>query len=160
MMKICLRYVKNNDDAQSLVNQAFLKITENIDRYEAKAPFGLWVRRITINTVIDEFRKNKKHREHLEHTEFETTPNSSEFKTFNDGAQSLDAEALRAMIRMLPETTQQIFNLCVIDGYEYDEVAEMLNITEATCRWHVFNARKVLREMVEKASVTPKTMVS
>lgn len=160
MMKICLRYHKNDEDAKEIVNQAFLKVCDHLEKYESKAPFALWLRRITINTVIDNFRRNKKHKDHLEYSDFEQPPPSGNHVSFNEGAQDLDADALRAMIRTLPETSQQIFNLCILDGYSYEEVADMLQVSEATCRWHVFNSRKVLRTMIEKSSKTEKTMVS
>ena len=161
MMKICLRYKKNDEDAKSIVNQAFLKVCQKIEIYEEKSPFNLWVRRITINQVIDEFRKEKKHTDNLDYSDFDYLPSAKDNFSFNEGAQELDAEALRNMIRSLPETSQQVFNLCVLDGYSYEEVAQELTISEATCRWHVFNSRKVLREMIEKASAsTTKKMVS
>ncbi len=160
MMKICLRYQKNDDDAKAIVNQSFLKVCDKLETYESKAPFSLWLRRITINTVIDEFRKNKKHKDNLDYTDFDYFPPTNEHVSFNEGAQQLDAETLRTMIRTLSETSQQVFNLCILDGYSYEEVADMLQITEATCRWHVFNSRKLLKELIENASITDKKLVS
>jgi len=59
MMQICLRYLSNHDDAKALVNQAFLKVCDKIDTYKPEVAFQNWVKRITINTAIDDCRKSK-----------------------------------------------------------------------------------------------------
>ena len=60
LMGVCIRYVKQEDQAVALLNMGFLKILNNLDRYRSEVPFEAWARRIMINTVIDEYRKNKK----------------------------------------------------------------------------------------------------
>lgn len=160
MMKICLRYQRNDEDAQSLVNQAFLKISDNLEKFDFNGPFEIWVRRITINTCIDEYRKQKRHKEHIDYTDFDQSVLNTSEVSFNAGAQELDADALRALLRQLPETTQKVFNLCVLDGYNYEEASEQLGVGETTCRWHVHNARKLLKEMIERTYSESKSMVS
>ena len=63
LMGVCLRYQKNREDAEEVLNQGFLKILLNLDKYNTKIPFEAWIRRVMINTVIDEYRKDKKSNE-------------------------------------------------------------------------------------------------
>ncbi|MEZ4721083.1 MAG: RNA polymerase sigma factor [Flavobacteriales bacterium] len=149
MMQICLRYQKNRDDAQAILNEAFLKVCDKIGTYKAEVPFEFWMRRITINTCIDNYRKNKAKNEHIDHQDVSENYWASKMTTVNTAETEMNAESLRALINSLPPISQQVFNLCVLDGYEYAEVAEMLSISEATCRWHVHFSRKKLQELIK-----------
>lgn len=102
----------------------------------------------------------KRHKEHIDYTDFDQSVLNTSEVSFNAGAQDLDAEALRALLRNLPETSQKVFNLCVLDGFNYEEASEQLGIGETTCRWHVHNARKLLKEMIENSYSESKSMVS
>src|ERR1043166_3312816 len=61
LMRICWRYEKNEDDAAALLNKGFLKILNNLDKYDVSHAFEPWIRAIMVNTIIDEFRMNKKY---------------------------------------------------------------------------------------------------
>jgi RNA polymerase sigma-70 factor (ECF subfamily) len=71
LMAVCLRYERNKEDAEELVNMGFLKIVTKLDKYNSSIPFEAWIRRIMINTVIDEFRRRKKEQETIEYTDFD-----------------------------------------------------------------------------------------
>jgi len=150
LMAICLRYSSNRDDAEALLNQAFLKIITNLDKFRAEVPFGSWVSRITVNTIIDEFRRDKKRREHLTSVDFQESKGGHPIN-FNEAAQHLDAEELEKMIQQLPDMSRKVFNLYAIDGYTHKEIGEMLNISDGTSKWHVSFARKSLQEMIKGA---------
>ena len=66
LMSVAFRYKKNEEDAAALSNDAFLKILTNIKKYNSNRPFAAWIRRIAINTAIDDYRKNKKREEMFE----------------------------------------------------------------------------------------------
>ena len=59
LMSVCIRYKNDEAEARAVLNQGFLKILTNLDKYDSKIPFEAWIRRIMINTIIDEFRKIK-----------------------------------------------------------------------------------------------------
>ena len=67
---------------------------------------------------------------------------------FNEADQRFDAEDLERMIRDLPEMSQKVFNLYIVDGYNHKEIGEMLHISEGTSKWHLFTARKTLKETI------------
>ena len=159
MMKICLRYQKDNDSAKDLVNQAFLKICSNIDQFNGSAPFEQWMKRVTINMCIDEYRKNKTRNEVTDLQNFSEEFWSAKVTASNEGSQSMDAESLRSLIRSLPSVSHKVFNMAVLDGFPYDEVAKSLEISEATCRWHVHFARKTLQTMLKKSMNTLTTLL-
>lgn len=142
-----------------MLNQAFFKICTNLRKKRDEVPFEHWARRIVINTCIDEHRKNKvrpDQPDNADHNEQFWHENS---RAYNYGEQDLNAESLREMIRCLPPISQQVFNLAVLDGFPYDEVARMLDVSEATCRWHVHFSRKKLQELIKKTFAITKTLV-
>lgn len=159
MMSICLRYQNNAEDAKALVNEAFLKVCDKIDTYRDDVPFELWIRRITINTSIDNYRKNKKKNERFNTEDTSESYWESKMSETNLAEKEMNAESLRMLIRTLPPISQQVFNLCVLDGYDYAEVSEMLGVSESTCRWHVHFARKKLQELIKRTFKTKQTVL-
>ena len=149
LMSVCLRYKVDKDAAKSSVNAGFLKILNNLDRYNPEIPFDAWIRRIMINHVIDEFRKNRKVQELIEYTDFseKQMPNLIDY---NEADKAFDASDLESMIKSLPPVTQKVFNLFAIDGYSHQEIGKMLRISDGTSKWHVNSARKKLQELINQ----------
>jgi len=147
LMGICIRYTRNEDKAKDMVNMGFLKILTNLPKYDHSLPFKNWVRRIMVNTLIDEFRKEKKHLQNLEYVE--TYGSQYDYQeVINDAVRKLGVQDILRLIQRLPENTARIFNLYVIDGYTHREIADMLDISEGTSKWHVNIAREKLKQYI------------
>ena len=151
LMGVCIRYKKNEEEAASILNVGFLKILNNLNKYKKEVPFGAWIRRIMINTIIDDFRKNRKVRELIEHTDFNNYEVTEDLIDFNLADQLFDAEQLENFIKNLPPVSQKVFNLFAIDGYSHKEIGALLGITEGTSKWHLSSGRKKIQEMMQKA---------
>jgi len=150
LMSVCLRYRRSEDEAVAMMNQGFLKIITNLEKYSAEMPFDAWIRRIMINTLIDDFRKNRKVNELIEHHDFSGNHGSESAVDFNTADLRFDAAQLETMIRSLPPVSGKVFNLFAIDGYSHAEIGEMLGISDGTSKWHLSFARQRLREMLVK----------
>ena len=148
LMSICIRYCNNREDAQSLLNLGYLKLLNNLEKYRQESPFGLWTRRLMINTIIDEYRKNKKEKELLEYHDFTDRSDDESLTEVNDAVKRMDVQEIQNHIDKLPNVSKKVFNLFVVDGYGHKEIAEMLGITEGTSKWHLNNAREKLKEMI------------
>lgn len=149
LMGVCLRYQKNREDAEEVLNQGFLKILLNLDKYNTRVPFEAWIRRVMINTVIDEYRKDKKSNEIIEYTDFQEEYNASDID-INDAEKQFNSEELETMLKQLPDVSGKVFNLYAIDGYSHKEVAEKLGMSVGTSKWHVSFARAELKKLIEK----------
>lgn len=145
MMAICSRYERNKQDAVARMNQGFMKVLTNLGSRRAEVPFELWVRRIMINTVIDDFRKE---RQRKTHESMEASVEEIDMSHVNDYLHHMEAEAFASMLQRVPDMSRQVFNLFAIDGYPHAEIATMLNISEGTSKWHVSHARKVLQQAI------------
>lgn len=150
LMRVCLRYQKNESEAAAALNTGFLKILKNIDKYSGKASFEAWIKRIMINTMIDEFRKNRKVRELIEHTDFSESHHVNTQVSYNEADEKFDAEELEILIQALPPMSQKVFNLYAIDGFSHKEIGAMLKISDGTSKWHLSFARKKLREWIRE----------
>lgn len=148
LMSICLRYTRDKDTASELLNVGFMKILSNLEKYNLAIPFKVWIRRIMVNTLIDEYRKNKRERERV--TYVEEYYDSSDYSEANEAVSKFDCQQIYEMIAQLPEATRQVFNLFVIDGYAHKEIADMLGISEGTSKWHLNAARQKLKEQIDK----------
>ena len=148
LMSVCVRYKNDHSEARAILNMGFLKILTNLDKYKTSIPFEAWSRRIMINTIIDEFRKNRKERETIEYSNFEQVEEYNTHIDFNIADRQFDAEELEMMIKTLPEMSQKVFNMFAIDGYSHKEISSMLGISTGTSKWHVSSARKELKLMI------------
>jgi len=148
LMSICIRYTRSEDKAKEVLNLGFLKILTNLDKYRAEMPFKAWIRKVMINTLINEYKKEKVHYSKVEYVEeyYET----DKYAEINDALRKADSEQIYSFIAALPAASQQVFNLYFIDGYKHREIGEMLGISEGTSKWHLNSAREKLKELLKK----------
>lgn len=144
MMSLCVRYVRDRNDAVEVLNDAFLKVFKQLSRYDpARAVLYTWMRTIMINSALDRLRKQKAIRDR------EMLPeNVEEPGIDNEALSKLSGDELLSMIHRLPITTRLVFNLYVVDGYAHKEIAAMLTISEGTSRWHLNDARRQLKTII------------
>ncbi len=146
-MSVAFRYKNNEEDAKSLAISSFLKVLKNIEKYSVEIPFEAWIRRISINNAIDDFRKNRRRKDIIEYNDeikFEKN------YTINEYELEINAEELNDMLFLLPKATNVVFNLFAIDGFSHKEISEKLGITTNTSKWHVKEARKKLKTLLLK----------
>ncbi|MFD1551596.1 RNA polymerase sigma factor [Putridiphycobacter roseus] len=141
LMSICVRYTNNKDDAAIFVNEAFLKIITNIDKIDIDKPLDPWMRKIAVNCIIDHFRKEKKEINiRLEDNAYE------EIGVENEIEQLIEQEFIEDILSQLPPKTKLVLNLHYREGYSHKEIADKLNISLETSKWHVKSARRQLRK--------------
>ncbi len=140
MMRICLRFTKNEQDALTLLNTGFLKVFKSIHLFEPKyASLYTWARTIIVNACLDYIKASKKI---VETKELEV---ATEVEIPPDIVSKMHSEDVLKKIRELPPATANVFNLYVIEGYNHKEIADMLTISEGTSKWHLSEARKQLK---------------
>jgi RNA polymerase sigma-70 factor (ECF subfamily) len=148
LMSVCYRYTNSRDEAKEMLNLGFFKILTNLEKYRPEVPFKSWIRKVMINVLIDEYRKEKKHAERIQYVDdYKETANYSDL---NPVLAKMDVEQIHLLITKLPPMSQKVFNLYVIDGYSHKEIANMLNMSEGTSKWHLNFSRGKLKEMILK----------
>lgn len=148
LMSICVRYYKHQEDSNSSLNKAFLRIVQNLDKYQEKVPWDRWVKKIMLNTIINEFKSNQKRNETFTLTDFQDSF-VFDSMSYNDILESINVEHIKSFIHELPTAHKQVFNLYAIDGYAHKEISEMLEIPIGTSKWLLSEARKQLKSKIE-----------
>lgn len=149
-IRLCMRYYTNHEDARHALNNGFLKIVnglQNVDLDELN--FAAWAKRIIVNTLIDEYRKNKNHNQVIIAKETESELANSAEKVENLGALELNYQEILDLLKTIPPISAHVFTLYIIDGYNHKEIGDLLEISEGTSKWHLSTARKLLRERLE-----------
>ncbi len=150
LMPVCMRYKRDEQEAVASLNGGYLKMLNNLGRYQADVPFEAWIRRIMINTLIDEFRREKKWREATVFSDSMEREGADEPLDWNEADRRFDYQQLESFIQRLPPVTRQVFNLFALDGFSHGEISAALGMSEGTSKWHVNNARKQLKGWINK----------
>jgi RNA polymerase sigma-70 factor (ECF subfamily) len=148
---ICLRYSKNEEEAQDILQDSFIKIFTKLDTYQFTGSFEGWLKRIVTNTSIEYYRK-KITMEHLEEIGF------NKYLAI-DSDRGLEVEELLKMIQELPEGYRMVFNMYAIDGYTHGEIATKLNISEGTSKSQLSRARAYLQRKFKEKFELPRKSV-
>ena len=142
---ICLRYTSSTEEAEEVLNEGFLKVFKNIERYDPSHPFKAWLRTIMVNTAISYYRKHKKHNEDMISLEDAPYPRFDE-----DIISQITADEILKLIQEIKPVYKTVFLLYVVEGYNHREIADLLQINEATVRSHYVRARARLQHLIKK----------
>jgi RNA polymerase sigma-70 factor (ECF subfamily) len=145
LMAICMRYIKNRDQANDALQEAFLNAFKYIHTYQGAGSFEGWLRRITVNSSLTFIKELKQHR-----WEDEAVIDTNAFAEVPDVVSELNKEEILKLLQQLPHAQYVIFNMCIIEGYNHGEVASALNITESSSRATLCRARNALAEILKK----------
>ena len=147
MMGVCMRYLKNEMDAEEVLINGFMKVYLHVGRFEQKGSFEGWVRRIMVNEALQHLRKQEPM--HLaiekEHNYLASEDASADSE--------MTAEEMMELLLELPAGYRAVFNLYAIEGYSHKEIAEMLNISEGTSKSQLSKARAMLQRMLAQQGV-------
>jgi len=141
-LSVCIRYVVNLETAQELLNDSYLKVFTNINKYNEEMVFVTWFKKIIVNTCIDFLRQS--HRNVTTVEVEEATDVNVELDIFG----RLSVEEIGKLIQQLPQAYRTVFNLHVIEGYSHQEISDLLNIEVGTSTSNLNRARKKLQELI------------
>ncbi|WP_108425189.1 RNA polymerase sigma factor [Flagellimonas amoyensis] len=142
---MCLKYSRNKIEAEDNLHDSFMTIFSKIDQYSFQGSFEGWIKRITVNTVLQKYRKEN----HL-NVVSEEIEDEAEVET--DQA-DISLSTLLGYIQELPHKYRLTFNLYVLDGYSHKEISEMLGTSTGTSKSNLARAKTILREKIEKEKI-------
>ena len=144
MYGVCLRYTGNADDAQDVLQDAFVKVFRKLDSFRSEGSFEGWIRRIFVNTAIEHFRR-KNYLQPV--TEREESQIESKTISALDGLSEKD---ILKLVQQLSPGYRTVFNLYVVEGFSHKEIASMLEITEGTSKSQLSRAKVILQDMIKQ----------
>ena len=142
LFSVCLKYSRNQVEAEDNLHDSFMVIFNKIDTYNFKGSFEGWLKRVTVNTVLQKYRKQGA---------FDALPNNLEDEVSVEvTTDNVSLDYLLKLIQELPDRYRLSFNLYVLDGYSHKEIAEILGISEGTSKSNLARAKMALRNRLEE----------
>ena len=141
-MGIALRYSLSRNDALEVVNDGFIKIFNSIRNFQSDRPFKAWLRTIIVNTAIDRRRKELKYQVNIDINDLIV------ISTRARAIENLDAQDILELMKQLPPLQLTIFNLYEVDGYNHDEIAQLLSIPASSSRVYLSRAKEKMRTLL------------
>ncbi|MBI3236091.1 MAG: sigma-70 family RNA polymerase sigma factor [Bacteroidetes bacterium] len=141
MMSVCYRYARSKDEAEDYLQDGFIRVFDYLHQYKCNGSFEGWIRRVFVTTCINHTRT--RHRE-LEVDELDDYHQQTIGDGFEDYTTKYEIKELLQMVQELPDQYKTVFNLYVIDGYNHNEIAEMLQISVGSSKSNLSRARGIL----------------
>ena len=140
---VCSRYTAHAQEADEIINEGFLKVFTNLDRYDLAQSFEAWLRTILVKTAVDYYRKRQKWAD-------EIGLDGVDIADWNDDIiGAISAQEILGLVQQLPPAYRMVFTMFVVDGYSHREIADLLGIQEGTSKSNLRDARRKLQLIIK-----------
>lgn len=145
MYVVANRFVKDSMEAEDIVQEAFIKAFDKLHQYKAEVSFGAWLKRIVINKSIDLLKSKKQQLQDLEEVHLKVVDDSNDEWLVED---NITIEHVKQAIAQLPEKYKYVVMLYLIEGYDHQEIADILDISEIASRTQLSRGKVKLQELL------------
>ncbi len=144
MYNVAYRIVGNEDDASDVLQESFISAFRNLESYRADATFGAWIKRIVVNKSINALQRRK----------FEPIPEDDRWDVAEEEvavpyADDLTVDRVKKSINQLPDGYRSVLSLYLLEGYDHQEIGEIMSISESTSKSQLNRAKTKLRELLK-----------
>lgn len=144
MFGVCLRYAGSTEEAEDILQEGFIKVFRKIGSYRGEGSFEGWIRRIFVNTAIEQFRR-KTYMQPITEREENTVE-----ATYLSVLDNLAEKDIIKLVQQLSPGYRTVFNMYVVEGYTHRQIAEALGISEGTSKSQLSRAKIILQDLVKK----------
>lgn len=144
MFGVCLRYASNNEEAEDILQEGFVKVFRKITSFRGEGSFEGWIRRIFVNTAIEHFRRKNYLQPITEREE-----NTVEAKSLGVMDQLAEKDIIN-LVQKLSPGYRTVFNMYVVEGYTHKQISDLLGISEGTSKSQLSRAKIILQDLVTK----------
>ncbi|UAB81874.1 sigma-70 family RNA polymerase sigma factor [Marixanthomonas sp. SCSIO 43207] len=142
LFSICLRYSPNKTEAEDNLQDAFLTIFKKIEQYKGKGSFEGWIKRVTVNTVLQKYRKQRVYN-------IEDEAQIEQEDDVSVDTETVPLDYLLKIIQELPDRYRLVFTMYVMDDYSHKEIADLLGISDGTSKSNLARARAILKNKID-----------
>ncbi len=144
MYGICLQYASNEEDAQDIMQEGFVKVFRKLDQLKNPAAFPGWIRRVMVNTALEKYRSQV----HLQR--IDDVIEEADTAMDNEIFENLTCQELVGVIQTLTPKYRMVFNLFAIEGYSHKEISDELGISVGTSKSNLSRARAILQDKIRR----------
>ena len=149
MYNTCLRMLNNVAEAEDVLQESFIEAFKNLERFEYRTSFGGWLKQICINRSINQLKKRKIDLVDLEQV---AGYDSAEEQPVDEIEIQLQVETVKKGIMQLPDGYRTVLNLYLLEGYDHEEISEILNVAESTTRTQYMRAKQKLLQLLKASA--------
>jgi len=146
MYSVCMRIINNEAEAEDVMQEAFLKAFTKIDTYKGEVSFGAWLKKIVINRSLDYLKKRKVKFE-------EINERTNKIIDYQMETKEVNMKVIKDAIQKLPDGYRIVLSLYLIEGYDHEEISEILGISNSNSRTQYLRAKNKLREILKDTEV-------
>jgi RNA polymerase sigma factor (sigma-70 family) len=146
MYSICMRIINNETEAEDIMQEAFLKAFSKIDTYKGEVSFGTWLKKIVINRSLDHLKKKKLKFE-------EINEKTNQIIDYQMETKEVNVQVIKDAIQKLPDGYRVVLSLYLIEGYDHEEISEILGISNSNSRTQYLRAKNKLRELLKDTEI-------
>jgi RNA polymerase sigma-70 factor (ECF subfamily) len=140
MYSVVMIYTKDSDTAADILQEAFIHVFRKLDSFRFESPLGAWIRRIVVNKALEYYRSEKRKKEFIEDMGTQESP------TIDGILDQINTKEIVRLVNDLPTKAAMILKLYAIEGYQHNEIASMLEISEGTSKSQLNRARALLKQ--------------
>ena len=145
MFCVAMRFLKNEDDAEDVMQEAFVKAFQKLDQFRGEVTFGAWLKRIVINKCLDYLKAGKMRYAEIQ----ENTLHIVEDEDWSVDS-AITIEDVKTAMEHLPDKYRSVVQLYLIEGYDHQEISQILELREATSRTRLLRGKGFLKELLKK----------
>lgn len=147
MFNTCLRILNNTAEAEDVLQESFMEAFRNLQSFQFRTSFGGWIKQICVNRSINQLRKRK-----IDWVDVEQVSgyDRAEEQPFDEEEIAFKVESVKKAIMKLPDGYRTVLNLYLLEGYDHEEIAEILNVAESTTRTQYIRAKQKLLQLLKE----------
>lgn len=146
MFNVCLRMMNSREEAEDMLQEAFSEAFHRLGSFRYESAFGAWLKRIVVNRCINELKRKKARLEFFEDmSPFEEKPEERQ-----DLGPGLTVDQVRKAMEQLPKGSRVIFSLYLLEGYDHQEISEILSISESNSKTQYMRAKLKIKEILKE----------
>lgn len=147
MFNTCLRIVNNIAEAEDVLQESFAEAFRNLHNFEYRTSFGGWLKQICINRSINQVKKRKVNWIDIDSTDVHS---STDEPLIDENEIAFKVDAVKRSIKALPDGYRTVLSLYLLEGYDHEEIAEILNVAESTTRTQYMRAKQKLLQLLKE----------
>ena len=149
MFNTCLRILNNEAEAEDVLQESFVEAFRNLNGFEYRTSFGGWLKQICVNRSITQLRKRKINWVDIEKVQGNDVVSE---QPVDENEIILKVESVKRAIMKLPDGYRTVLNLYLLEGYDHEEIAEILNVAQSTTRTQFIRAKQKLLQLLKEGS--------
>jgi RNA polymerase sigma-70 factor (ECF subfamily) len=146
MFSVCMRMMNNREEAEDMLQEAFSEAFRRLDSFRYESTFGAWLKRIMVNRCINEIKRKKSNLEFFE----DMAPFSDKPEEDQDYEKGLSVELVKKAMEKLPKGSRMIFSLYLLEGYDHQEISQILEISESNSKTQYMRAKHRMKEILKE----------